>query len=73
MCIFKEYDFRLVSTGTYYLVPAPIFVQKSPGLWTGTTWTQALNLRTLRLVYVSIDFLILMWLCINIMLQHNCL
>src|SRR6218665_1410560 len=23
-------DFRLVSTGTYYLVPAPIFVQKSP-------------------------------------------
>jgi len=23
-------DFRLVSTGTYYLVSAPIFVQKSP-------------------------------------------
>ena len=23
-------DFRLVSTGTYFLVPTPIFVQKSP-------------------------------------------
>jgi len=23
-------DFRLVSTGNYYLVPAPIFVQKKP-------------------------------------------
>jgi len=24
-------DFWLVSTGTFYLVPAPISVQKSPG------------------------------------------
>jgi len=23
-------DFRLVCTGTYYLIPAPIFLQKSP-------------------------------------------
>ena len=29
MYIIKECDFRLVSTGTYYLVPAPIFVQKA--------------------------------------------
>ena len=26
-------DFRLVSTGIYYLVPAPISLQKSPGEW----------------------------------------
>jgi len=33
MYIIKECDFRLVSTGTYYLVPAPIFVQKNPGFY----------------------------------------
>src|SRR6218665_670810 len=31
MYIINEFcDFRLVSTGTYYLVPAPIFLQKKP-------------------------------------------